>query len=318
MKKQKVWVTIPVTTAVLLALAGCGGQDTKPTEATPSSSAAAGQQTSESSANPSGSSDSGAKDAASTNTTDTTNTAGTVVSTGSANIGKGESGSAGQSGGNASSSAESNQSKVIKEVRSQLKLNDALLPTSFPLDKGKTLAASIDSNTSNAFQVTFYAVDQPVALNDSSLTKSGSKAAVIATFEVNTYKDPNSTDIFPNEETGNVPDDMKVDLGHGIKGVVEGAAGSQYLTWNEGRWTLRIQSISEDQMNNPGIAKKMVEFLETHKLPAPKDKGFVDVHYPSGGKSVNVAISWQAGKQIYQLKTSQVPNEALGMVASVK
>ncbi|MEN1984646.1 hypothetical protein [Paenibacillus hubeiensis] len=315
MKKQKVWVTIPVTTAVLLALAGCGGQDTKPAEANSSSSAAAGQQTSESSANPSVSSDSGAKDAASTNTTDT---AGTVVSSGSANTGKGESASAGQSGGNASSSSESSQSKVIKEVRSQLKLNGTLLPTSFPLDKGKTLAASIDSNTSNAFQVTFYAVDQPVALNDSSLTKSGSKAAVIATFEVNTYKDPNSTDIFPDEETGNVPDDMKVDLGHSIQGVAEGAAGSQYLTWNEGRWTLRIQSISEDQMNNPGIAKKMVEFLETHKLPAPKDKGFVDVHYPSGGKSVNVAISWQAGKQIYQLKTSQVPNEALGMVASVK
>lgn len=310
MKKHKAWVTIPITTAVLLALAGCGGQDTKPTEANPSPSAAAGEQT-----NTSGSSDSGAKNATST---DTTNTTGTVVSTGSANTGKGESGNAGQSGGSASSSAESNQSQVIKEVRSQLKLNDALLPTSFPLDKGKTLAASIDSNTSNAFQVTFYAVDQPVALNDSSLTKSGSKAAAIAVFEVNTYKDPNSTDIFPNEETGNVPDDMKVDLGHGIKGVVEGAAGSQYLTWNEGRWTLRIQSISEDQMNNPGIAKKMVEFLETHKLPAPKDRGFVDVHYPSGGKSVNVAISWQAGKQIYQLKTSQVPNEALGMVASVK
>lgn len=115
-----------------------------------------------------------------------------------------------------------------------------------------------------------------------------------------------------------MPEDMTVDLGHGIKGLAEGAAGSQYLTWQEGRWTLQIRSFSEDQMNNPAIAKKMVQYLEAHKLPVPKDKGFAQVHYASGGKAVQVTISWQDGKQIHQLQTSRVPLDALAMVVSVQ
>ncbi|WP_434756562.1 hypothetical protein [Paenibacillus amylolyticus] len=157
-----------------------------------------------------------------------------------------------------------------------------------------------------------------VALNDSLLTSSNNKVPFLASYEVKTYKNPNQTDIFPETDLKNIPKDMMVDLGHGIQGMMEGAAGSQYLTWKEGRWTMQIRSISEDQMNNTGIAKKMVEYLEKHMLPAPKDKGFVNVEYASGGKTVRVTITWQDGKQIHQLKTEQVPLDALGMVVSVK
>lgn len=44
MRKQKRWVIIPVTTAVLLALAGCGGQDTTTSAAEQTPSTTAGEQ----------------------------------------------------------------------------------------------------------------------------------------------------------------------------------------------------------------------------------------------------------------------------------
>lgn len=302
MKKQKRWVIIPVTTAVLLALAGCGGQDNNTSQASNTPSSTSGEQT-----------QSGSGGADFSNTSEASNTAAGSVN--NENSSEGASTSAGETTG---TQGQSSMNDIIQEIRSQLKMKNAVLPTSFALDKGKHLAAAIPVNSSDAFKVNFYSLDQSIPVNDASLTSSNNASDVLASYEVKTYKDPDSSGIFPDTDLDNIPDEMSVDLGHGIKGMAEGAAGSQYLTWKEGRWTLQIRSVSEDKMNNPGIAKKMVEYLESHTLPAPKDKGFVNVEYPSGGETVNVTISWMEGKQIHQLQTNQVPNDALGMVASVK
>ncbi|GAB1155247.1 hypothetical protein YWY31_12720 [Paenibacillus illinoisensis] len=303
MKKQKRWVIIPVTTAVLLALAGCGGQDNNTSQASNTPTSTSGEQT-----------QSGSGGADFSNTSEGSNEA-----AGAANNENSSGGTTSTSGGETTGTqGQSSVNDVLQEIRSQLKMKDAVLPTSFALDKGQHLAAAIPVNSSEAFKVNFYSVDQSIPVNDASLTSSNNAPDVLASYEVKTYKDPDSSGIFPDTDLDNIPDEMSVDLGHGIKGMTEGAAGSQYLTWKEGRWTLQIRSVSEDKMDNPGIAKKMVEYLESHTLPAPKDKGFVNVEYPSGAKTVNVTISWQEGKQIHQLQTNQVPNEALGMVASVK
>lgn len=294
MKKQSIWITIPVTTAVLLALAGCGGPDSnQPSTSGQPSTTTGSEQTQSGSGNSASSDDSSASTGK--NGTATSNTSGSTPH-----------------------SKLSDVDEVIKAVRSELKNQDVSLPTTFPLAKGQYLGAAITTNTIDASHVNFYTGDKPMALNDPSFTKSNSKMPWLASYEVKTYENPDQTDLFPETDVQNIPKDMSVDLGHGIKGMVEGAAGSQYLTWQEGRWTLQIRSVSEDQMNNPGIAKKMVEYLESHTLPAPKDKGFVDVQYASGGKSVRVTISWQDGKRIHQLKTDQVPLDALSMVVSVK
>lgn len=59
----------------------------------------------------------------------------------------------------------------------------------------------------------------------------------------------------------------------------------------------------------------MVDYLESHSLPAPKDAGMIYVNYPEGGDSVNV---WRENKMVYQLKTNKVPLDALKMTTSVK
>ncbi|MDR6723776.1 hypothetical protein J2W91_002238 [Paenibacillus amylolyticus] len=308
MRKQKRWVIIPVTTAVLLALAGCGGQDTNTSAAEQTPSATTGEQVG-SGNNSTDSAVSQGNAGGATSNTDTSN--------GNATTTPGTETAGTKTGSTGTTQHEANISDVVKEVRSQAKMKNVVVPTAFNLEKGKHLGAYVETNTATDFQVNFYATDKALPVNDPSLSSSGGLTP-LASYEVKTYKDPDSTGIFPETDLSNIPQEMTVDLGHGIKGMVEGAAGSQYLTWMEGRWTLQIRSVSEDNMNNPGIAKKMVEYLESHTLPAPKDKGFVSVNYPSGGKSVNVVISWKNGQQIHQLKTSLVPNEALGIVASVK
>lgn len=242
MSKPKLWMTIPVTTAVLLALAGCGGQDTKPSSAD-NTSPAAGEQVQ---------SGSGGADFSNGTKDSEADTKGTTGTEGSAGSGT----SNWETGSNDQTQQSAND--VIKDIRSQLKMKNASLPTSFSLEKGKHLTASITSNTSDAFHINFYSTDQPVAVNDASLAASGSKVPVLASYEVKTYKDPNSTDIFPETDLKDIPKDMTVDLGHDIKGVAEGAAGSQYLTWTEGRWTLQIRSVSQDNMNKPEIGRAHV------------------------------------------------------------
>ncbi|WP_458460598.1 hypothetical protein [Paenibacillus sp.] len=300
MKKQPLWMTIPVTTAVLLALAGCGGpnSNTESSENSSSPTTTVGELTQ------TGSGGADFTNENETGTKENTGTVGSVETSGSQ--------------ANANATGQLGVVDVIKQVRNQLKMEDAALPTSFTLAKDTYLGAAIPSNTSDAFIVNFYATTESVAINDQSLTASDSKVPVLASYEVKTYKDPDQSDIFPETDLKDIPKDMAVDLGHGIKGMSEGAAGSQYLTWKEGRWTLQIRSVSEDKMNNPGIAKKMVEYLESHTLPVPKDKGYIIVEYPSGGKSVHVTISWQDGNTIHQLKTDQVPLEALDMAVSAK
>nr|WP_145402567.1 hypothetical protein [Paenibacillus xylanexedens] len=307
MKKQNLWMTIPVTTAVLLALTGCAGEQSNQASTGSTSVSTSGEQT-QTSSGINTASNSGTSGAATGTNTNPSN---------SADAGTGNEGSA-VSNGSKSPSKLSDVNDVVKALRGELKLQHVKLPTSFPLNKGQYLGANIATNRSDALLVNFYMVAEPVALNDSSLTASDSKASWLASYEVKSSDSMNQTELFPETDLKNIPDDMAVDLGHGMKGLAEGAAGSQYLTWQEGRWTLQIHSISEDQMNNPAIAKKIVQYLESHRLPAPKDKGFVQVDYASGGKTVQVTISWQDGKQIHQLKTSQVPLDALDMVVSVK
>jgi hypothetical protein len=206
--------------------------------------------------------------------------------------------------------------EVVTEIKSKLEMKGAIIPSSFPIDVGHHLTASIDRNGAQSYGITFYQTKSAVPVNDKSLTPNGD-LPVIAYFTATTYEDPNSvmSTMFSPIDVNNGA--QVVDLGHGIKANSEGAAGHSYLSWREGNWILQIDSLLQDQMNNTGIAKKMVDYLETHALPAPKVKGRVKVIYRPGGKDVSVGIYWQNGKTIYKLDTDKVPLDALRMAVSV-
>jgi hypothetical protein len=95
------------------------------------------------------------------------------------------------------------------------------------------------------------------------------------------------------------------DLGHGIQAFVEGAAGHQYISWNEGRWLIQIDFPSdpiyayEPYTDGIDLAKKLVDYLETHYLPAPEDKGIISIRCFKD--SPQTLIQWQKETDVYQI-----------------
>ncbi|SIC76721.1 Uncharacterised protein [Mycobacteroides abscessus subsp. abscessus] len=124
-----------------------------------------------------------------------------------------------------------------------------------------------------------------VPVNDPSLTPDGS-APVVAVFKAhNKTAAYNEQELFPPMSLDDIPAEMAIDLGHGI-----------------------------DQ----AIARQMVDYLESHYLPAPHDDGRIKVHYRQGGNEVENDIYWEDGERIYELQTKKVPLEALEMAVSIK
>ncbi|MER2227194.1 MAG: hypothetical protein ABS916_09085 [Carnobacterium sp.] len=190
----------------------------------------------------------------------------------------------------------SSEFKMIPEL--------VLLPTTFPTTEPSSVTANLITNEGDNYTVSYTDVQGELA----EVTGTVYENPASASEELGTFL--NGKSVEPHEEGSS-------DLGYGITGYGEGAAGTQQFSWQEGNWLFSIRSVSEDQMDNPGIAKKIVAYLEEHYLPAPKDQGIVYIQYPQGGEEVNVDIRWQKNNIIYQLKTTRVPLDALEMVFSM-
>ncbi|MGG3914263.1 hypothetical protein [Rossellomorea vietnamensis] len=100
-----------------------------------------------------------------------------------------------------------------------------------------------------------------------------------------------------------------VDLGHGIKGLQEGAAGHEYLSWNEGRWLIKVDFPTDPQYKIDGydgaedMAKKVVDYLEKNYLPAPEEKGVITIN---GFKEhPETVVKWQEGKTVYTITSKE-------------
>ncbi|RIW33238.1 hypothetical protein D3H55_11300 [Bacillus salacetis] len=95
------------------------------------------------------------------------------------------------------------------------------------------------------------------------------------------------------------------DLGHSIQALVEGATGHQYISWNEGRWLIQMDFPTDSQYayepypEGVELAKEVVEYLESHYLPAPEDRGMISINGFSD--SPETVIQWQKGKSVYEI-----------------
>lgn len=206
--------------------------------------------------------------------------------------------------------SEATSSQESVDVSSELKMHSdtVLLPTDFPTDDLSSVSADITTNEENHYTVNY-------------TDEQGDLVEVSGTV----YKNPDEsekeiTDFMNGKNQGPVSDnkDDGKDLGYGITGYMLAGLGSTYFSWEEGNWLFSITSVAEDKMVNVGIAKKIVDYLEDHYLPAPNDQGVVYLHYPQGGKEVDVDIRWQDSNMIYQLKTTRVPLDALEITVSMK
>ncbi|WP_226672369.1 hypothetical protein [Rossellomorea aquimaris] len=113
-------------------------------------------------------------------------------------------------------------------------------------------------------------------------------------------------------------DQTNIDLGHGIKGLQEGAAGHEYLYWNEGRWLIKVNFPTDPHYRIDGydgaedMAREVVDYLEKNYLPAPDDKGVITIN---GFKEhPETVVKWQEGKTVYTITSKEKePFDALEM-----
>ncbi|WP_368655050.1 hypothetical protein AB4Y30_08510 [Ornithinibacillus sp. 4-3] len=105
-----------------------------------------------------------------------------------------------------------------------------------------------------------------------------------------------------------VVEQTNIELGYGIKALSEGATGHQYISWNEGKWMIRVNAPTDPEYatgnyeNGEELARTVVDYLETNYLPAPDQRGVIDIN--DFGDHPETVIRWQQGNSVYEIDES--------------
>jgi hypothetical protein len=89
-----------------------------------------------------------------------------------------------------------------------------------------------------------------------------------------------------------------VALGDNLTGTQQGAAGSTYTNWQEGRWSLTVQAINQNQENGLTLSRQVVALLSKEFLPIPATHGAIALRVNTGGLRLN-SITWRQGNILY-------------------
>lgn len=172
-------------------------------------------------------------------------------------------------------------------------LPQAILTSSTP---GYLSAATTKTSEQANFRILYYAEDHSIAVNDIALNE----LQPIALFEKKSFDSTETAVAEVNQiiDTGG----NKVDLGYGITGYQQGAAGSSYLSWQEGNWGMVVRASNIEGEDAQPLAKEIVTYLETAMLPAPQNVGQISL---STGEENNYqinSVSWQNGSVVYKIQ----------------
>lgn len=179
------------------------------------------------------------------------------------------------------------------------------LPTLIYSPTDSYLGASYTTPKSKDYQINYFATDQQLALNANSLNS----AVAFATFKKQEF----STDQEAINAVGYLPaDGMAVNLNHGMTGYQQGAAGSTYLAWVEGNWSIVVQVSNSTSDNAVEIANSIIDLLETVYLPAPSNVGQITIHSNSSNQLI-----FNQGNTVYTLTHSDYL-ALLKMTASIQ
>ncbi|MFK4567553.1 hypothetical protein [Enterococcus sp. UD-01] len=190
--------------------------------------------------------------------------------------------------------------KQAEQVLNQLKTafpNDALPQAILTSQTADYLsAATTPASDHNNFRVLYYAQPQPIGVNDTALNELNP----IASFEKKTYGSAEEAAAAVNQIIDN--NGMKVDLGYGITGYQQGAAGSSYLSWQEGNWSLVVRASNIEGEKAEPLAKEAVAYLEKAMLPAPQNVGQITLTTNTDNQYQNNSVVWQKGNNVYTIQ----------------
>lgn len=211
------------------------------------------------------------------------------------------------------------QQEALDQIREVLNTKVAVrLPSGVPVSKGHYLTAAVTSKPGD-YVVNFYETDQPAQIN----SQASSKGTRVAAVEGTAYKNAAAAkDSIPGyEQVDTSIKDGLVNLGHAVKAVGDAGAGHQMLTWNEGRWCIRIDSPTDSSYQNKAypdrvqVARNVVDYLENHMLPAPQKIGVISINIWSW--NYGATVEWQENQTVYQA-SSVNPMTALEVAVAMQ
>lgn len=196
-----------------------------------------------------------------------------------------------------------NAAAELAAMHSELRLPTVTAPN----QKALNIASALEVNH---LSVLYYAMDQPLVMNHRQLNNE----TPFASYQITSYGSAAEAQAAVNyvvDQGG-----QAVDLGYNITGHEQGAAGSTYLNWQEGKWSLTVRGINSENQDPVPVAKEMVAYLEEGFLPVPKSVGQVTVDLGISGYQ-KAQVVWQEDETVYRV-THQDPVSALKTAVSVK
>ncbi|WP_302372532.1 hypothetical protein [Enterococcus asini] len=196
-----------------------------------------------------------------------------------------------------------NAAAELAAMHSELRLPTVTAPN----QKALNIASALEVNH---LSVLYYAMDQPLVMNHRQLNNE----TPFASYQITSYGSAAEAQAAVNyvvDQGG-----QAVDLGYNITGHMQGAAGSTYLNWQEGKWSLTVRGINSENQDPVPVAKEMVAYLEEGFLPVPKSLGQVTVDLGISGYQ-KAQVVWQEDETVYRV-THQDPVSALKTAVSVK
>lgn len=157
-------------------------------------------------------------------------------------------------------------------------------------------AATTGTADQGNFRILYYAEAQPISVNDSAVNN----LQPIASFEKNTYDSNSAAASAVNQIIDN--GGRQIDLGYGITGYQQGAAGSTYLSWQEGNWSLVVRASNIGGEVAEPLAKEVVTYLEKAALPAPQNVGQISLTASTSDNYQTNSVVWQKGTIVYTIQ----------------
>lgn len=157
-------------------------------------------------------------------------------------------------------------------------------------------AATTSTADQGNFRVLYYAEANAIAVNDLAVNE----LQPIASFEKKSYGSDAEAAAAVNQiiDNGGNP----IDLGYGIKGYQQGAAGSTFLSWQEGNWSMVVRASNIGGEVAEPLAKEAVAYLETAMLPAPRNVGQISLTASVSDSYQNNSVVWQKGTIVYTIQ----------------
>lgn len=201
------------------------------------------------------------------------------------------------------------QEEIMNVVKGQMETDlDIKLPTEVPLKDGYHLTATTNSNATNA-EIVFYQHTGTIPINNELLYSNDNPAEVVGRVTIKEYNTQEEADEAIAYENFSELGGERIDLGYGMTGYQDGAAGSLHTSWNVGRWALSVKSSTEHSENNVSLAKGVVKYLTEEALPIPHANGYAHLDTEQN----DTRIMWQRNKTVYTIDQTDDVMTALNM-----